>query len=474
MKRLVFILLVFFLIVGCSKENIQETGEKKLTIFCFNDVHGQIENFAKIKNIIDTERKKTNVIVTCSGDVFSGNPVVDNADMKGYPMIDLLNQIGVDVAELGNHEFDYGPSILKERLEQSDFPWICANVDMGNTGIPEPLQYYTVETNGLKITFLGLIETNGKPDATIPSSHPWKVKDFSFTRPESEVGRFSGLKNAENSDLLIALTHLGANGNDSHPGDFELARNFPFFDLIIGGHSHSILDTVINEIPIFQAGSYLNYLGKIELSIKNRSVNTLNFQLINLNNYSEYDSEIKATIENYENLPFLNDVIGYSYGFHQNYQVGCFFTEALRQKLNADASFQNTGGIRSTLDKGEITKREIYEIDPFNNGTVLYEMTVNEIKTFLKGSKSGFYYSGLQIQQSGNSVIIKDLNGNLIPDEYVLKIGLNDYIPAVFDVYFPVEKVELSCTTAETLIAYLEEINSQVDFLNCNHYFKYN
>jgi 5'-nucleotidase / UDP-sugar diphosphatase len=469
-KILIILLLFSF---SCSKDNLNNAEAKNATIFFFNDAHGQLDNFSKIKKIVDDERKNTNVIVACSGDVFSGNPAVDNSTDKGYPMIDMMNKIGVDVAELGNHEFDYGVSVLKERIEQSQFKWICANIDMEDTGIPEPPQYYTVDINGMKVTFLGLLETTGKPGATIPSTHPWKVEDISFQRPENEAGRFSSVKSVAKSDLLVGLTHLGSHGFNNYLGDFDLANNFPFFDLIIGGHSHEIVDTVVNNIPVFQAGSYLNYLGKIELSVKNKTINSVNFELIDLNSYNNYDAELKSDIDDYNNLPYLNDVIGYSHGYLSPSEVGCFYTDALRLKMNVDAAFQNTGGVRSGLNAGDITKREIFEIAPFNNGTVIYEITVSDIKNFLIGSGSGFYYSGIQILKSGNNVIIKDLNGNTIPDDYVLTVGLNDYIPAVYDSYFPSNGNRQLLTAAETLITYLEEINDQVDYQDCNHYFRY-
>ena len=101
-----------FSYVSCSKDNgknkdkSDETITKNLTIFFVNDQHGQLDNFSKIKYIIDKEKQETNVIVACSGDMFSGNPVVDNYPEKGYPMIDVMNKVGFDITVFGNHEFD--------------------------------------------------------------------------------------------------------------------------------------------------------------------------------------------------------------------------------------------------------------------------------------------------------------------------------------------------------------------------------
>ena len=478
MKRvLYFLILTAFIITSCSESKKDapvpvDNNPKHITIFCVNDIHGQIDNFAKVQHIIEEERKTNEVIVVSAGDLFSGNPVVDNHPDKGYPLIDLMNRVGFDVAALGNHEFDYGLENLKNRMEQSNFSWVCANVETDGSILPSPFEYVTISKGNIKITFLGLVETNGKEDATIPSTHPWRVIELNFYRPEDVAALYSNIKNQEEADLYVCLSHLGYNGNEEILGDIQLANQFPYFDLIIGGHSHAKVNTLENGIYIVQAGGYLNYLGKIELTIKNMAIDEFNFELINLNNYSEEDSEIKGLIADYNNQEHLIEVIGYSNRYHERSQVGCFYSDALRAGLNVDVNFQNTGGIRSSLDEGDITKREIYEISPFNNGTVIYQMSVWDIKKFLIGSASGFYYSGIQISQEDQDVIIKDMNGEILPDETILSVGINDYIAAVHDTYFPETGVIQEETDAETIIFYLKNNNIPVDYPECDNYFR--
>jgi len=473
-RSLIFSFLVVIAFLGCitDKGNIGVDGQE-LTIFFINDPHAQLENFAKIKHIVDQERASKNVLLTSSGDLFSGDPVVDNYEQKGYPMIDLMNKVGFDVSAVGNHEFDYGELVLHDRMLQADFSWVCANVNMGNTGVPQPSAFKTLEVGDLTVTFLGLVETEGKENGTIPSTHPWRVQNFIFNRPEEVVSNCQEIKDQENADILIALTHLGHNGNDGVLGDYQLANKFPYFDLILGGHSHYRIDTVVNSTPVFQTGSYLNYLGKVNLVIKNREIVSYDFELINLNNYNEVDPEIQQLVEQYSVVPQLEEVVGESKIYHSKSQLGCFYTDALRIGLNVNVSFQNTGGIRSGLDEGDITRREILEIDPFNNGTVKYEMSVREIKDFLKGSGAGFYYSGIQISQEGNAIYIRDMQDNIMADEVILSVGMNDYIPAVHDQFFPANGEILSITTAEVLMKYLEEINSVVNYPDCNNYFRF-
>jgi len=472
-QSLIKVLLLGLIIFGCNKNNQVPDSNIDLTIFFINDYHSQIDNFSKIKHIIDQERQQTNVLVVGGGDIFSGSPVVDYHPEKGYPMIDMMNRVGFDVAVLGNHEFDYGEEILKDRFEQAKFVWVCANVDMGSTDVPQPLPYKTITIGDSKITFLGLIETNGKQDDIIPSTHPWRVQNFVFERPENVVGQYSNLKETENADLLIALTHLGFDGGDRNLGDSQLAQQFPYFDLIIGGHSHQKINAIVNDIPIVQAGSYLNYLGKVELSVKQKSIASINYELIDLNIYSDFDAELKAIIDEYNDLPYLSEVVGNSQVYHERSQVGCFVADALQGRMAVDVSFQNGGGVRSDLNEGDITKREIYEISPFNNGTVIYSMSVLEIKEFLIGTGSGFYYSGIQIIQDERDVIIKDINGSTLTNDVILTVGVLDYIAAVNDSYFPPNGAIQDLNDAETIISYLETINSEVNYQNCSRYFRF-
>lgn len=473
--KLFAIIFSLVLIWSCTKKDEPinkppiETQTHNLTIFIVNDQHARLNNFEKIKYIVDKEEQNTEVIVACGGDIFSGNPVVDNHAEKGYPMIDVMNECGFDVAVVGNHEFDYGEDILDDRFKQSDFSWICANVDMSGTNVTEPLEYVSIATDSLKITFVGFIETNGKPGEVIPSTHPWKVQNFTFQKYEDVIAQYSNVKQKESADLYIALTHLG------HYSDFNIANNYPYFDLIIGGHSHWVIDTTVNNIPVFQAGSYLNYLGKIKLRIKDKELVSTDFELIDLDGYTNFDAGLKAKIDDYTDSPELDEVIGYSGINHlAGYNVGCFYTDALRIKMDVDVSFQNSGGIRDNLDEGDITKREIYAIAPFNNGTVIYTMTVAEIKDFLKGSASGFYYSGIIAEQDGDAVVIKDEGGLVLDDNMSLVVGLNDYIPAVYEDYFPSNGEVQSLTAAETIIAYLQNTNESVFYPECGRYFKYN
>jgi 2',3'-cyclic-nucleotide 2'-phosphodiesterase (5'-nucleotidase family) len=472
LKHNLLVIVVSFFVVACSKYEYTPTETpqnevKELTIFHINDIHGSIDNFSKIKFIVDQEREISNVLFVCAGDTFSGNAVVDQYEEKGFPMIDLMNRVGIDIATLGNHEFDYGEENLKNRISQSNFDWLCANINTQNSSIEQPLAYKSLAIGNTKVTLLGLIQTKENNNRVIPSTHPLRVKNFTFFNYTEIISDYSNLKETEQSDLYIALTHLGEST------DTSIARNNPYFDMIIGGHSHSRVNKKVNNTYIYQAGSKLNNLGKIKVLIDTEGNVTTEYELIDLSTITEYDSSTQQIIQNYNENPDLDLVIGYSEAYHNSSEVGNFYTYALLNELNADLTFQNTGGIRNSLDKGDITKREIYAIDPFNNGSTTYSMTIGEIKQFLKNSGEGFYYAGLNIEQSGNSILIKNNDGDILDDTTSITLGLNDFIPAVYDSYFTQTPTYKPYTTAEAIINYLEKNSTPINFTNYNNYFKY-
>lgn len=459
--------MLLVLLTGCQEEVNAQRSSQDLTIFFINDPHSRLENFAKIKHIVDEARTETEVLLVAAGDIFSGSPIVDQYEQKGYPIIDIMNRTGFDVVTVGNHEFDYGTNILDDRMAQSEFEWICANVNTEGSDLRQPNPFYTAEVGGLKITFLGLVETNGKPGTFIPSTHPWRVADLEF-RPYYDVAaEYNELKKQESADLLVALTHLGLNT------DKQLAEFFTFFDMVIGGHTNNEHTGAVNGTPVLMAGKYLSHLGRIDLTIKNRKINSWDASLIDLSTYDEEDVELAQVIDSYQNAPQFEEVVGNATSHHNTTEIGCFYTTALMDFLNVDLSMQNTGGIRDELNEGEITKLEIFNIDPFNNGTVIFTKSVAELSEFLIESASGFHITGVTIEKDGQELLFKK-DGQYLGNNDQVTIGINDYIPAVYDQYFSLDDADVKdMTTAETLIAYLTTINSTVNHEGCNHYFKY-
>lgn len=447
---------------------VEAPKHESLTIFFINDQHGELNNFAKIKHIVDGARDSLNVLLVCAGDMFSGNVIVDQYTEKGYPMIDVMNRTGFDVSVVGNHEFDYGQDILKKRMEQAEFDWVCANLSVGQSGLPQPLPYVTLHVGDLKVTILGLVETFGKPGAVIPATHPWRVLGLDFQKYTDVLPAYENLKTETESDLFIALTHLGSES------DRQLANKPLDLDLIIGGHSHEIINEKVNNIPIVQTGANLQYLGQINLEITEKEVTDYTVKMIPLNTYPYVDESLKSIIDSYNDAPEFEEIVGYNMTYLNSTELGCFYTTALKDYLGTDCSFQNRGGIRAGINAGAITKLEIYDMDPFNNNSVIFTMTVFDIKRFFEQTKAGEHVTGIQLVQAQNELLIYDETGREMQDQEIITIGINDYIPAVYEDYFPLEKAKIQeFTTAEAIIKYLKTIEDTLDYAGCNRYFDF-
>ena len=467
-------LLFSVLFISCENNN-KQGSEFDLTIFFIGDHHSQIDNFSKIKAIIDEARQQGDILLVSSGDLFSGNPLVDYYPEKGYPVIDLMNRTGFDLATLGNHEFDYGQEVLQDRIDQAEFEIICANMESSSPLLKTPPPFTSISAGDLEVCFVGVIETGGKPGEAIPSTHPGMLENLSFSDAADILGRYSDLKDEQNADLLILLSHLGHDSGEDGTSDYSVARDFPFFDAIIGGHSHSIQDTTINGVHIYQSGAYLDYLGKASFRIKNGRIISEKFDLIDLNEFEKTDEEMETLVEDYNNNPAFSEVIGINaVSLTRNRTAGCFYTDALKGYLGTDMAIQNPGGIRAGLDEGDISIMEIYRIDPFNNGLLEYEMKVSEIKSFLRGSGAGFYYSGVIIETDpSDGILIKDSAGTIYSDDHILSLAINDYIPAVYEEYFGEPANTFDMTTADAMIRYTRELKQPLSYDSCKRYFRY-
>ena len=457
---------ILLLTTSCSNDSetqpVEVEGEK-ISIYFVNDMHGQLENFAKIKHIVDQEKTENRTLLVSAGDLFSGSPYVDQYVEPGAPIIDIMNKTGFDISVLGNHEFDYGLEELQERIDESQFDWVCANVDASGTALDQPDPYKTLEVDGIRITFLGLVETYGREGVVAPAAHPWRMRGLAFQDHSDIINQYENLKEEENADALIALTHLGT------IRDIILANTTSFLDGIIGGHTNDINVNYFNNIPVVMAGANLAYLGKLELTIDNQEVVASNVSMLSLDAYTEKDEALEEAINVYLDNPTFDVVVGSSETpMDALGEVGCFFTTALKERLNVDIAIQNIGGLRSPIDQGDITALEIYQLDPFNNQSVVYNLTIAEFKRFLRESDGEIAFSGIDLTFSGADYEFRDEMGNLLGDDVTISIGMNDFIPALYEDYFSFDETDIKdFTTAEALIEYLTQTQSTVNFEGC-------
>lgn len=454
-----FIYLLHFCLIFSALQ-----AQKTVVIFSINDPHGRINNFSKIKTIIDAERSaRDEVFFVSGGDLFSGNPIVDYHPNKGYPMIDLLNRTGLDISVIGNHEFDYGQTALNERITQANFPFICDNVYNATGALSQVSGHQTIQRGNVKISFIGVVETSSST-GLFPLTHPKKIEGLTFSEGLNSFPDYQDIKSQEGADVVIALTHYGKYKDE------DILENYDFVDLVIGGHSNHEYGTAHSNGYMVMSGAYLNKLSKTTLTIENQQITDFAFEMIDLNdsNLAE-DNEIKSVIEEYNNIPEFFTVIGSSGVEHTKNETACFYTDALRTISNADIVIQNMGGVRDILYEGDITPFSVYSIDPFGNGFDTFEMTVSQLRTFFEDYTSSFTIStDLSIVRDAQSTLQFYSNNTKLDDNHVLKFSLNDYISNVYSDYFPTPFYTYPLTTADYIIEYLDNVQSgEVNYESC-------
>ena len=441
-------------------------AQETIVIFAINDPHSEIENFSKIKPLIDAEKAKNQkVYFVAAGDLFSGNPIVDYHEDKGFPMIDMLNKTALDVSVIGNHEFDYGQDILNERIAQANFPFILDNFT-GGTGELADIEGSTIITkDNFSIAFVGVVET-GSPGG-YPLTHPKKIQGLSFTEGLDSFEGYRDLKTSDDVDLIVALTHYGSYKDD------EILNKYEYVDLVIGGHNNREYGVAYANGYKVMSGVNLDKISKTTLTVNNKKITNFEFELIDLRDENlAIDSSLSEDIADYFDNPNFYTNIGSSVSQLTTASTGCFYTDALQKISGSDIVIQNFGGIRDVIYEGTITPFSIYSIDPFGNGFDTFSMTVAQLRNFLNGYSSGFTYSldaSFTVQKNDNNEFIFLKNGNLLDDSDSITLSLNDYISNVFPNLFPASPTfTFPLTTAEYLIQYLTEyVTEPINYLGC-------
>ncbi|MGB2128217.1 MAG: 5'-nucleotidase C-terminal domain-containing protein [Flavicella sp.] len=456
-KSLFVGLLIIFQIATAQTE--------KVVIFAINDQHGRIDNFSKIKTIIDAEKAiHDKVYFVSAGDIFSGNPIVDYATEKGYPMIDLMNKTGIDISVIGNHEFDYGQEILNNRIKQAEFPFICDNMSGGEGAISEIKGHQIIEKDGLSVAFIGVVETGNS--AGHPLTHPKKIKGLQFTDGLNSFAKYQNIKTDEDVDVVVALTHHGSTR------DRVILENFNYVDLAIGGHTNREYGNSYADAFQVMSGKYLEKLSKTTLMVRNKEVISYAFEMIDLNSQAyDEDPTIANLIEEYNNKPEFYENIGFSEKNHSSSETGCFYTDALRQISGSDIVVQNNGGIRNRLNYGIITPHDIYSIDPFGNGFDTFTMTPSQLENFFQGYSFGYAISSrIQIVEDnfGNYKFYR--NGMLLGPLDTVTLSANDYMSSDKPELFGTPSETFPLTTAEYLVQYTRNSNESIAYDGCNRW----
>lgn len=463
-------LLCAGLLFGCSTQPTAQVAEpaqvKTLEILAVNDMHAALDNFPRFAFIVDRLRDTyPDLLLVAAGDNQTGNPANDQYPQKGMPIIELMNALKFDLSAVGNHEFDSRLAGFEHITQQAEFEFLAAN-----TVVPEGSDFrikpYTVITtsNGLKVAFLSLLDIN--PNG-IPDTHPDNVRGFTFKDPFQTAQDYLFL--ADSSDVFIMLNHMG------FEEDVKLAQQLPAnsVDVIIGGHSHTKVEQeqLHNGVLITQAERKLKYATLIQLGVHPDGRVEKSMQLLTVGKEGDSRADIQAKVDAYNNNPVLTQTIAIATDdFSSAEEIGYLMTDAIRAASATDIALINPGGVRiASLPKGPIRTKDVYEMDPFGNEIVVFNLTGHELRNLLLfaygfDENKPIYPSGittryvLRADGSLREVLLFTAEGDPLPMDHTYSVVMNDYMATVYTYEYQDPGQGLFRPTAETTIDYLKQL----------------
>lgn len=457
---------------------------QKITIIHINDTHGQIEaiqtrngkaygGFARVAYLVDSLRSEAEAegrtfYFLHAGDALQGPPVSNMS--KGKLDFELLNEMELTAMAVGNHEFDFGQENLNELVEIAQFPVISANVT-DESGRLYPA-FVKEEVGRERIIIVGLTT-----EATPIGTHPANVKGLSFLQTDSVIVALIDSLGYGKRDLVIALTHLGLQA------DSVLAERVPEIDLIVGGHSHSVLKQPkeVNEALIVQAGARTVYLGKLEAELKKGSLRGCSYELILLSGKIAEEPDMAARIA--EAGEELNKQLGVPIGktnvalvpglteAADELSLGDLVAEIMREETGAEFAFTNAGGVRATIIPGDVTMKDVLTALPFSNTVVVMELSAEQVQELLDynvslGPHSGgtLHLAGVSYEVEGSSAINISIGGEMIDPAKTYKIATNNFLAAGGDGYAMLKQGQNIYDTGtgvnSLLVRYIEKIGT--------------
>jgi 2',3'-cyclic-nucleotide 2'-phosphodiesterase (5'-nucleotidase family) len=426
--------LCCFWLISCAPKTLEEV---EIVILSFNDTHGDFENLPELSAFVkEIKATHKNVIVADAGDRFTGNPYNDFYEKKQFPAVDLLNHIGVDVAVIGNHEFDYGVELLNERMKDFNGVEISANIKLKGSGLIGIKPYHIIKKEGIKIAFLGL--TNVEKRTEKPAALLERVAGIRFYDPIQTAMKHRFLR--KKAHVFVGLTHIGITE------DLILADSVPELDLIIGGHSHTLLKEPLirNGVTITHAGNNVSHVGKTTILLKKGVVSRITNEMINLDQETWsglIDSVIVEKIRKYEDNSYLKEpFVTLQHDIPNHQRLGYAIADAALMLPDVDFSVVNCPGVRADyLTAGPVTYADVLRVFPFNNDLVVVELTPAEIRKLIEDEftekrrclifPAGFQYV-VQRVSGGNIEVVQltCLNGENLDETKTYRVAVNNYV----------------------------------------------
>ncbi|EBE7549447.1 bifunctional UDP-sugar hydrolase/5'-nucleotidase [Salmonella enterica] len=467
-RGVALVLLAAFALTTQPAQAYEKDKTYKITILHTNDHHGHFwrseygeYGLAAQKTLVDSIRKEVaqeggSVLLLSGGDINTGVPESDLQDAE--PDFRGMNLIGYDAMAVGNHEFDNPLTVLRQQEKWAKFPFFSANIYQKSTGerLFKPWAIFTRQD--IKIAVIGLTT-----DDTAKIGNPEYFTDIEFRKPAEEAKVvIQELNMNEKPDVIIATTHMGHYDNGDHgsnaPGDVEMARSLPAGSLamIVGGHSQDPVCMAsenkkqVNYVPgtpcapdkqngiwIVQAHEWGKYVGRADFEFRNGEMKMVNYQLIpvNLKKKVTWDNgkseRVLYTPEIAENpqmlsllTPFQNkgkaqlevkigSVNGLLEGDRSKVRfvqtnMGRVILAAQIARTGADFGVMSGGGIRDSIEAGDITYKSVLKVQPFGNIVVYADMSGKEVVDYLTAVAQMKPDSGAYPQFANVSFVAKE------------------------------------------------------------------
>ena len=385
-------LLTFTLFVSAIPALAQGADTVRVTILHLNDTYqftpadgGKRGGLARVLTIKkEVMKENPNTLMTLGGDTVS--PSVETRTYRGAQMIDAWNAVGLDYSVFGNHEFDIKTSELLERIKESKFTWLGANVidtKTGKTFATTP-QFVIRSIGGVKIGIIGFLLPETKETSSMEAS--LNVADYCET-----AKRLVPEIRALGANVVVGLTHMFMAQDKKLSGCAD-------FDLILGGHEHTLLQSSANGTPIFKMTADAREVGRFDLyiDIKSGKLASIDWKIIPVTDDIPDAPEFAPVAAKYKDLleklavrvgatATELDALSYSSRTKET-NIGNFIADAYRGAVGADIGFVNGGSIRAdlTYNPGPLTMRDVLSILPFNNPIVKVEITGKTLMDILE------------------------------------------------------------------------------------------
>lgn len=349
--------------------------ERTLVVLSTNDMHAKIQNFPRLAAAVEACRDTAQlVLLVDAGDRWTGNAYVDKTPAPGMPMIALMNRLGYDVGTLGNHEFDHGQAFLGRMIDSMDFEVVCANVISDTCTFPQLPPYVVIEEGGIRIGFIGVVTNYEGPGH--PAGNAASFKGLEFPDPQQMAMKYAAELRPK-VDVLVLVSHMGDDR------DAELLGRETLFDVVIGGHTHVEIDSLINGTLLTQTGKYLNNVGVTEIKLRGKKVESVGYRLVPLAGYAP-DPLYQAEVDRYYADPVLNKPVGEFAGTADKWGVANWMAEAVADEADADIGMYHIGGVRlDSIRKGGVGMAKIYDLEPFGTEIAVMRMTPADMRRMI-------------------------------------------------------------------------------------------